>query len=138
MIFALATWAVSLAGAPDFRALQSKQNPAAAALISILDFPNKLIYSEKRVAGVNDVNRRWGYLSSTAMGVAFAAGWMLCIGPILADLFLGMSSQTVWQSAALLLIYSAGLGIPIPLTGAAFGSMSKWLRAQPACGCLSA
>lgn len=129
-IFALATLGV-------FRWLVRKitehfnpsQNPAAAALISILDFPNKLIYSEKRVAGVNDVNRRWGYLSSTAMGVAFAAGWTPCIGPILGSiLFLGMSSQTVWQSAALLLIYSAGLGIPFLITGAAFGSMSKWLR----------
>jgi cytochrome c-type biogenesis protein len=105
------------------------QNPASAALISILDFPNKLIYSERRVAGVNDVKRGWGYLSSTTMGVAFAAGWTPCIGPILGSiLFLGMSSQTVWQSAALLLIYSAGLGIPFLITGAAFGSMTKWLR----------
>jgi cytochrome c-type biogenesis protein len=39
-----------------------------------------------------------------------------------------MSSQTVWQSAVLLLVYSAGLGIPFLLTGAAFGSMSRWLR----------
>jgi cytochrome c-type biogenesis protein len=105
------------------------QNPAAEALISILDSPNKLIYSERRVSGVNDVNRSWGYLSSSAMGVAFAAGWTPCIGPILGSiLFLGMSSQTVWQSAVLLLVYSAGLGIPFLITGAAFGSMSRWLR----------
>ena len=104
-------------------------NPAAAALVSMIDFPNKLLYSEKRVAGINDVNRRWGYLSSTAVGVAFAAGWTPCIGPILGSiLFLGMSSQTVWQSVVLLLIYSAGLGVPFLITGAAFGSMSRWLR----------
>lgn len=104
-------------------------NPAAAALVSVLDFPNKLLYSEKRVAGMNDVNRGWGYLSSTTMGLAFAAGWTPCIGPILGSiLLLGMSSQTVWHSVALLLIYSAGLGVPFLITGAAFGSMSRWLR----------
>ena len=104
-------------------------NPAAAALVSLLDFPNKLLYTEKRVAGMNDVGRGWGYLSSTTMGLAFAAGWTPCIGPILGSiLLLGMSSQTVWHSIALLLIYSAGLGVPFLITGAAFGSMSRWLR----------
>ena len=104
-------------------------NPAAAALVSVLDFPNKLLYTEKRVAGMNDVGRGWGYLSSTTMGLAFAAGWTPCIGPILGSiLLLGMSSQTVWHSIALLLIYSAGLGVPFLITGAAFGSMSRWLR----------
>jgi cytochrome c-type biogenesis protein len=129
-IFALATlgvfrWLVQQANVH----LHPDENPAAAALISLLDLPNKLLYSERRVTGVNDVKRNWGYLSSTAMGIAFAAGWTPCIGPILGSiLFLGMSSQTVWQSVALLLIYSAGLGIPFLLTGAAFGSMSRWLR----------
>lgn len=105
------------------------ENPAAAALVSIIDFPNKLLYTEKRVAGMSEVNRGWGYLSSLTMGVAFAAGWTPCIGPILGSiLLLGMSSQTVWQSVALLLIYSAGLGVPFLLTGAAFGSMSRYLR----------
>jgi cytochrome c-type biogenesis protein len=105
------------------------RNPAAAALISIVDFPNKLLYTERRVTNVSDVKRGWGYLSSTTMGIAFAAGWTPCIGPILGSiLFLGMSSQTVWQSVGLLLVYSAGLGIPFLLTGAAFGSMSRWLR----------
>jgi cytochrome c-type biogenesis protein len=129
-IFALATlgvfrWLVQQVNTH----LHPNENPAAAALVSVLDLPNKLLYSERRVTGVNDVKRNWGYLSSTAMGIAFAAGWTPCIGPILGSiLFLGMSSQTVWQSVALLLVYSAGLGIPFLLTGAAFGSMSRWLR----------
>lgn len=104
-------------------------NPAAAALVSVLDSPNKLLYSERRVADMHDVNRGWGYLSSTTMGLAFAAGWTPCIGPILGSiLLLGMSSQTVWHSIVLLLIYSAGLGVPFLITGAAFGSMSRRLR----------
>jgi cytochrome c-type biogenesis protein len=129
-IFALATlgvfrWLVQLVS----KVADPNRNPAAAALVSILDFPNKLLYSERRVAGVHEVKRGWGYLSSTTMGVAFAAGWTPCIGPILGSiLFLGMSSQTVWQSVGLLLVYSAGLGVPFLLTGAAFGSMSRWLR----------
>ena len=37
-------------------------------------------------------------------------------------------TQTVGQGALLLLVYSAGLGIPFLLTGAAFSTMTGWLR----------
>jgi len=105
------------------------QNPAAEALVSLLDFPNRILYMEKRVAGMHEVNRGWGYLSSSLMGISFAAGWVPCIGPILASiLFLAGDSQTAWQGAGLLLVYSLGLGIPFLLTGLAFNSMTKWLR----------
>lgn len=130
MIFALATlgifrWLV--------RGISSRfdleNNPAAAALVSILELPNRLLYTEVRVTEMHEVKRGWGYLSSTLVGISFAAGWTPCIGPILGTiLVLGMSSQTVWQSVGLLLIYCLGLGIPFLLTGAAFGSMSRWLR----------
>ncbi len=106
-----------------------KSNPAAEALISILDFPNRLLYTEKRVTDMHTVNRSWGYLSSGIMGVSFAAGWVPCVGPILASiLFLAGDSQTALQGALLLAIYSLGLGIPFLLTGAMFSSMSRWLR----------
>ena len=104
-------------------------NPALEALVSVLNLPNQLLYSERRVAGMNQVNRRWGYLSSGLMGIAFAAGWTPCIGPILSSiLFLAYDSQTVWQGAVLLAVYSLGLGIPFLLTGAMFSTMSLWLR----------
>lgn len=107
------------------------QNPAAEALVSILNFPNQLLYTEKRVAGMHQVNRSWGYLSSSLLGISFAAGWVPCIGPILASiLFLAGDSQTAWQGAGLLLIYSLGLGIPFLLTGLMFSSMTRWLRAM--------
>ena len=106
------------------------QNPAADALVSVLDFPNRMLYTEKRVTDMHEVNRGWGYLSSSLMGISFAAGWVPCIGPILASiLFLAGDSQTAWQGAGLLLVYSLGLGIPFLLTGLMFSSMSKWLRA---------
>ena len=105
------------------------QNPAAAALVSILDFFNALLYTEKRVAGMHQVNRNWGFLSSALLGVSFSAGWVPCIGPILASIFfLAGNSATVGQGAALLAIYSLGLGIPFLLTGAAFGRATSVLR----------
>jgi cytochrome c-type biogenesis protein len=70
-----------------------------------------------------------GYLSSALMGVIFSAGWVPCVGPILAAiLFLASSTQTVGQGAFLLAVYSLGLGIPFLLTGAAFTTVSGWLR----------
>lgn len=111
------------------RRVDAKQNPAAEALASLLAVPDQLLYTEKRVADVHRVNRRWGYLSSALMGVTFAAGWVPCIGPILASiLFLAGNSQTALQGAGLLLIYSLGLGIPFLLTGLMFSSMTRWLR----------
>lgn len=111
------------------RRVDVRQNPAAEALASLLNFPNQLLYTEKRVADMHQVNRRWGYLSSALMGVTFAAGWVPCIGPILASiLFLAGNSQTALQGAGLLLIYSLGLGIPFLLTGLMFSSMTRWLR----------
>ena len=105
------------------------QNPAAEALVSILEFPNKLLYTEKRVTGMHQVNRKWGYFSSSLLGISFAAGWVPCIGPILASiLFLAGDSQTALQGAGLLLIYSLGLGIPFLITGAMFSVISKGLR----------
>ncbi|MBK8046975.1 MAG: sulfite exporter TauE/SafE family protein [Anaerolineales bacterium] len=130
VVFALATmgvfrWLVRTIS----KRVDVTQNPAAEALVSVLDFPNKLLYTEKRVGDMNKVNRSWGYLSSMGIGVAFAAGWVPCIGPILASiLFLAGDSQTVWQGASLLFVYSIGLGIPFLLTGAMFSSMSGWLR----------
>lgn len=104
-------------------------NPAAEALVSLLEVPNRLLYTEKRVAGLHQVNPRWGYLSSSLLGISFAAGWVPCIGPILASiLFLAGDSQTALQGAGLLLVYSLGLGIPFLITGAMFSSISKGLR----------
>ena len=75
------------------------------------------------------VDRRWGYLSSVLMGVFFSAGWIPCVGPVLAAIyFLASDTQTVAQGALLLLVYSLGLGIPFLITGAAFSTAIGWLR----------
>lgn len=104
-------------------------NPAAAALVSILNFFNTLLYTEKRVTEMHQVNRNWGYLSSGLLGVSFSAGWVPCVGPILGSiLFLAGDTATVGQGASLLAIYSLGLGIPFLITGAAFSTVTRFLR----------
>lgn len=104
-------------------------NPAIAALVDILRFLNALMYTERRVTELHKVKRGWGYLSSAMMGVSFSAGWVPCVGPILASiLFLASDSATVAQGALLLAIYSLGLGLPFLITGAAFGKATSILR----------
>lgn len=66
------------------------------------------------------------------MGMAFAAGWAPCIGPILATILATASvAGSVWRGAILLALYSAGLGIPFVLLALGFnraqGSLA-WLR----------
>lgn len=105
------------------------KNPAAAALVSILEFPNRLMYTEKRVTDMHNVSRNWGYLSSAMLGVSFSAGWVPCVGPILASiLWLASDGATAAQGALLLAFYSLGLGIPFIITGLAFSSATKLLR----------
>jgi cytochrome c-type biogenesis protein len=106
-----------------------RNNPAAVALVSILEFLNTLLYTERRVTEMHQVNRNWGYLSSALLGVSFSAGWLPCVGPILASIFfLAQDSATAGQGAALLAVYSLGLGIPFLITGAAFSSATRFLR----------
>jgi cytochrome c-type biogenesis protein len=111
------------------RHVDLRTNPAAAALVDVLEFFNNLLYTEKRMLDMHRVHRGWGYLSSGLLGVGFAAGWTPCVGPILGGIWLlAGSSATVGQGAALLAIYSLGLGIPFLITGAAFSSTTGLLR----------
>lgn len=73
--------------------------------------------------------RKWGSGASAVMGMAFAFGWTPCVGPILASvLALAGNAGDVTQGALLLLIYSAGLGVPFVLTGIMFGRLRGALR----------
>lgn len=65
------------------------------------------------------------------LGCAFAAGWSPCIGPVLASILaLTAGAHTAAWGAALLLLYSLGLGIPFVLVAAAAGRPRwvPWLR----------
>jgi len=61
-----------------------------------------------------------GYIGSFLIGIAFAAGWTPCVGPILAAILLYASqSQTVTQGVYLLCFYSLGMAVPFFLTAVA-------------------
>jgi cytochrome c-type biogenesis protein len=63
-----------------------------------------------------------GYFGTFLVGLAFAAGWTPCIGPILGAI-LAMaagSSGGTGQGIFLLTMYSAGLGVPFLISGLLF------------------
>lgn len=66
------------------------------------------------------------------MGMAFAAGWAPCIGPVLATILATASvAGSAWWGGILLALYSAGLGIPFVLLALGFNranSSMAWLR----------
>jgi len=73
---------------------------------------------EKRI---NVQGKPLGWISSFLIGGAFAFGWTPCIGPILSSILLIAANQnTVLDGIVLLVLYSAGLGVPFLLTGIAF------------------
>jgi len=95
--------------------------------------PIKMLLGEKRVT----VHRKpAGYAGSFLVGLAFAAGWTPCIGPILGSILaVATTEETVYHGIALLLIYSLGLGLPFFLVSLAmhqflvfFNRFKKYIR----------
>lgn len=78
-----------------------------------------------------------GYAGSFLVGLAFAAGWTPCIGPILASILMVAATEgTVYKGIGLLFIYSMGLGLPFFLASLAmhqflvfFNRFKKYIRA---------
>ena len=59
-----------------------------------------------------------GALGSFTLGIAFAAGWTPCIGPILGGILGLAAASGGWRSGLMLsAFYSAGLAVPFLLTG---------------------
>ena len=70
-----------------------------------------------------------GYLGSVVVGMAFAAGWTPCIGPILGGIFtLASASDTLGRGMALLGAYSAGLAVPFLLAAWAVDRFVAWFQ----------
>jgi cytochrome c-type biogenesis protein len=76
--------------------------------------------------------RAFGQGASFVMGMAFAFGWTPCVGPILASILaISMQNADAARGAALLAVYSLGLGVPFVLTGLLFGRLKStmgWLN----------
>jgi cytochrome c-type biogenesis protein len=68
-------------------------------------------------------------LAAYVMGLAFAFGWTPCIGPILGPILtLAGAKSSVADGAALLLVYSLGLGIPFLIAALFSGQFMNFMK----------
>ncbi len=71
---------------------------------------------------------RASFWTSGLVGMAFAAGWSPCIGPILAGILAIASQQHTGAAALLLAFYCLGLAVPFLVTAIAVGGVIPLLR----------
>lgn len=69
------------------------------------------------------------YPLSFVFGLAFAAGWTPCVGPILGTI-LTLAATTPAFAFNLLLVYSLSLGIPFILIGVFFSRATRMIRSM--------
>ncbi|MEN0000938.1 MAG: cytochrome c biogenesis CcdA family protein [Pseudomonadota bacterium] len=68
-------------------------------------------------------------VAAYVMGLAFAFGWTPCIGPVLGPILtLAGARDSVGEGAALLAVYSAGLGIPFLIAAMFSGAFMNFLH----------
>lgn len=68
-------------------------------------------------------NKPAGYAGSFIVGMAFAAGWTPCVGPILGSILLYASTTgSVAKGMGLLAVYSLGLGLPLFISSLAINT----------------
>lgn len=77
---------------------------------------------------VHKQHEKRSYWTSAIVGVAFAAGWSPCIGPILAAILAMASQQHTASAAVLLVVYSLGLAVPFLVTALAIGAVLPLLN----------
>ncbi|NIR45997.1 MAG: cytochrome c biogenesis protein CcdA [Gemmatimonadetes bacterium] len=74
-------------------------------------------------------NKPVGYVGTMAVGAAFGAGWVPCIGPILgAILTLAATRANLYEGVGLLFVYSLGLAIPFVLSAVALTAFLGWFQ----------
>ncbi len=86
-----------------------------------------VLLGEKRV----QIQRKpSGFIGTFLVGLAFAAGWTPCIGPILGSILamVAGSSGGVAKGVWLLTAYSAGLGVPFLISGLLFHSFLSFFN----------
>jgi cytochrome c-type biogenesis protein len=83
----------------------------------------KIFYREKKFLSFNKTSGAFG---SVLMGIAFAAGWTPCVGPILSSILVYAGSmETVNKGIVLLSFYSLGLAVPFVLAAVAMEKLSS-------------
>jgi cytochrome c-type biogenesis protein len=70
-----------------------------------------------------------GRAAPVVIGAAFAFGWTPCIGPVLGSIqTIAVNDGRPEVGAALLLVYTLGVGVPFLIVGLAFGALGGALR----------
>ena len=93
-------------------------------LIGLLKIP--ALYRDTR--SFSDSKPR-GMLGSLTLGIAFAAGWTPCIGPILGGIIGLAATSGGWRSGLILSsFYSAGLAVPFLFTGIGINKFLSFYR----------
>lgn len=69
--------------------------------------------------------KRWGYLGSSVIGMAFAAGWTPCVGPILVSV-LALAASNPSTGLAYITAYTLGFAIPFFIM-AFFLGRTRWI-----------
>jgi cytochrome c-type biogenesis protein len=86
----------------------------------------RILYREKRFLGYKKIN---GSVSSVLLGMAFAAGWTPCIGPILSSILIyATSTESIGKGILLLGMYSLGMAVPFLFTAIAIGNTRSYLN----------
>lgn len=86
---------------------------------------NKLNVEKKFLPKISKAS----YPMSFVFGLAFAAGWTPCVGPILGTI-LTLAATTPSVAFNLLLAYSLGLGIPFIMIGVLYSRSNKIIRSM--------
>jgi cytochrome c-type biogenesis protein len=95
-------------------------------LLCLGAFNLKLLNQERRL---HLERKPVGYLGSVLVGMAFAAGWTPCIGPVLGGILgLAATSADVSRGMLLLAVYSAGLALPFLVAAVAVDSFLEWFQ----------
>lgn len=86
----------------------------------------KFLMAEKRI---HLKSRPAGYVGSVLVGVAFAAGWTPCVGPILGTILVYASTtDSMLTGVELLSSYSLGIGLPLFITALAVDSFLNYFK----------
>lgn len=86
----------------------------------------KFLMAEKRI---HFTSRPAGYAGSFLVGVAFAAGWTPCVGPILGTIYMyAMTTDSVMMGVKLLSAYSLGIALPLFITALAVDSFLNYFK----------
>jgi cytochrome c-type biogenesis protein len=94
----------------------------------LLGVLNVAPFSRERRLHLSD--KPLGYLGSVLVGIAFAAGWTPCIGPILGGILTYTATQADFaQGIGLLLTYALGLAVPFVLSAIAVERLIELTRA---------